>query len=134
MQLYHTFVVRLSLLGFAVTVLLPSQCCHYVAVTPLTFHNQTVKLQSVTDDSKFIFFYLLGRVYLSSSYKCNISFLLIGLWMQSCLFIPIKLRTERNIKSIITIRRLSSRQCRGPFRHPFNNAESLLCKFRMSGT
>lgn len=133
MHLYHTFVVRLFLLGFAVTALLPSQCCHHVAVTPFTFHNQTVKLQSVTDDSKFIFLFIRERL-LNSSYKCNISFLLIGLWMQSCLFIPIKLRTERNIKSIITIRRLSSRQCRGPFRHPFNNAESLLCKFRMSGT
>ena len=133
MHLYHTvFAVRLYLLSFAVTALLPSQCCHHVAVTPFTFHNQTVKLQSVTDDSKFIFF--IRERLLSSSYKCNISFLLIGLWMQSCLFIPIKLRTERNIKSIITIRRLSSRQCRGPFRHPFNNAESLLCKFRMSGT
>jgi hypothetical protein len=44
------------LLSFAVTALLPSQCCHHAAVTPLTFHNQTVKLQSVTDDSKFIFF------------------------------------------------------------------------------
>ena len=132
MHLYHTFVVRLFLLGFAVTALLPSQCCHHVAVTPFTFHNQTVKLQSVTDDSKFIFLFIGESI--SSTYKCNISFLLIGLWMQSCLFIPIKLRTERNIKSIITIRRLSSRQCRGPFRHPFNNAESLLCKFRMSGT
>ena len=57
MHLYHTvFAVRLSLLSFAVTALLPSQCCHHAAVTPLTFHNQTVKLQSVTDDSKFIFF------------------------------------------------------------------------------
>lgn len=57
MHLYHTaFAVRLSLLCFAVTALLPSQCCHHVAVTLLTFHNQTVKLQSVTDDSKFIFF------------------------------------------------------------------------------
>ncbi len=63
MHLYHTvFAVRLSLLSFAVTALLPSQCCHHAAVTPLTFHNQTVKLQSVTDDSKFIFFYLLERV------------------------------------------------------------------------
>lgn len=42
--------------GRIVTALLPSQCCHHAAVTPLTFHNQTVKLQSVTDDSKFIFF------------------------------------------------------------------------------
>ena len=133
MHLYHTvFAVRLSLLSFAVTALLPSQCCHHVAVTLLTFHNQTVKLQSVTDDSKFIFLFIGESI--SSTYKCNISFLLIGLWMQSCLFIPIELRTERNIKSVITIRRLSSRQCRGPFRHPFNNAESLLCKFRMSGT
>ena len=57
MHLYHTvFAVRLSLLSFAVTALLPSQCYHHAAVTPLTFHNQTVKLQSVTDDSKFIFF------------------------------------------------------------------------------
>ena len=48
--------MRLSLLSFAVTALLPSQCYHHAAVTPLTFHNQTVKLQSVTDDSKFIFF------------------------------------------------------------------------------
>lgn len=133
MHLYHTFVVRLFLPSFAVTALLPSQCCHHFSVTPFTFHNQTVKLQSVTDDSKFIFLFIRERL-LNSSYKCNISFLLIGLWMQSFLFIPIKLRTERNIKSIITIRRLSSRQCRGPFRHPFNNAESLLCKFRMSGT
>jgi hypothetical protein len=63
MHLYHTvFAVRLSLLSFAVTALLPSQCCHHAAATPLTFHNQTVKLQSVTDDSKFIFFYLLERV------------------------------------------------------------------------
>ena len=56
MHLYHTvFAVRLSLLSFAVTALLPSQCYHHAAVTPLTFHNQTVKLQSVTDDRKFIF-------------------------------------------------------------------------------
>ena len=29
--------------GFAVTARLPSQCCHHFAVTPFTFHNQTVK-------------------------------------------------------------------------------------------
>lgn len=75
---YHTvFAVRLSLLSFAVTALLPSQCCHHAAVTPLTFHNQTVKLQSVTDDSKFIFLFIGESI--SSTYKCNISFLLIGL-------------------------------------------------------
>ncbi|WP_233525078.1 hypothetical protein, partial [Bacteroides sp. AF32-8BH] len=62
MHLYHTvFAVRLSLLSFAVTALLPSQCCHHAAVTPLTFHNQTVKLQSVTDDSKFIFFWFFVK-------------------------------------------------------------------------
>ena len=64
--------MRLSLLCFAVTALLPSQCCHHAAVTPLTFHNQTVKLQSVTDDSKFIFLFIGESI--SSTYKCNISF------------------------------------------------------------
>ena len=64
--------MRLSLLSFAVTALLPSQCCHHAAVTPLTFHNQTVKLQSVTDDSKFIFLFIGESI--SSTYKCNISF------------------------------------------------------------
>jgi len=67
MHLYHTFVVRLFLLGFAVTARLPSQCCHHAAVTPLTFHNQTVKLQSVTDDSKFIFLFIGESI--SSTYN-----------------------------------------------------------------
>jgi hypothetical protein len=59
MHLYHTvFAVRLSLLSFAVTALLPSQCCHHVAVTPLFSHYQIVKQQSVTDDSKFIFLFI----------------------------------------------------------------------------
>ena len=70
MHLYHTFVMRLFLPGFAVTARLPSQCCHHFAVTPFTFHNQTVKWQSVTDDSKFSLFKSLVKC-------CEIIFQLI---------------------------------------------------------